>query len=107
MTGELMKKCADESYAPAEGERSLPVFLFIDGKTWIIASAGEPRAYDTPVFSMNTVTENEAVMALTIHRMRYDYLLGRYITSEVGDLYSIRFEKSGDIWLCDEFPVFW
>ena len=107
MTEELMTKCADESYVPEEGERNLPVFLFRDGKVYIIAAAGSSRLYAEPEFSMNKVTEEEAILASRIYRIRYDALLGDYVTSDIGDLYFFRFRKAGDTWLCDEFPVFW
>lgn len=107
MTEELMTKCADESYVPEEGERNLPVFLFRDGKVYIIAAAGSSRLYAEPEFSMNKVTEEEAILASRVYRIRYDALLGDYVTSDIGDLYFFRFRKAGDTWLCDEFPVFW
>ena len=107
MTEELMAKCAAESYVPEEGERNLPVFLFRDGKVYIIAAAGSSRLYAEPEFSMNKVTEEEAILASRVYRIRYDALLGDYVTSDIGDLYFFRFRKAGDTWLCDEFPVFW
>lgn len=107
MTEELMTKCADESYVPEEGERNLPVFLFRDGKVHIIAAAGSSRRHTEPEFSMNKVTEEEAILASRIYRIQYDILLGDYVRSDIGDLYFFKFRKAGNTWLCDEFPVFW
>lgn len=107
MTDELMAKCADENYVPAEGERNLPMFLFRDGKVHIIAAAGSYRQHAEPEFSMIEVTEEEAILASRVYRIQYNNLLGDYVKSDIGELYYFKFRNVGGTWLCDEFPVFW